>query len=59
MFIKKFREKNGKINHIVTVPKGFSYRPILIHVNSVAEEVIEKDYFCKIIDMETLLNVED
>jgi len=52
------QEVKDKINKL-TVPKGFSYRPVLIHVNGVAEEVVDKDYFCKIIDMETLLNVDD
>lgn len=31
-------------------PKGFSCRPVLIHVNEVSEEVVEQDYFAKIID---------
>jgi AAA+ ATPase superfamily predicted ATPase len=36
-------------------PKGFSYRPILIHVNEVSEEVIDSDFFTKIIDIGGLL----
>lgn len=32
-------------------PKGFSCRPVLIHVNGVSEDVKESDYFASIIDM--------
>lgn len=32
-------------------PKGFSCRPVLIHVNGVTDEVIESEFFDKIIDM--------
>lgn len=31
--------------------KGFSCRPVLIHVNGVTDEVIERDYFSHIIDL--------
>jgi hypothetical protein len=30
-------------------PKGFSIRPVLIHVNGVSEAVVESDFFCSII----------
>lgn len=36
-------------------PKGFSVRPVLIHVNGVNEAVVEADYFAKIIDFGELL----
>ena len=36
------------------LPKGFSVRPILIHVNGVSPGVIEKDYFATIIDFSEL-----
>ncbi len=36
-------------------PKGFSCRPILIHVNGVHEEVRDLDYFFHIIDFSDLL----
>lgn len=49
--IQEVQEKINKLN----VPKGFSYRPVLIHVNGVTEEVVDRDYFCNIIDIETLL----
>jgi AAA+ ATPase superfamily predicted ATPase len=35
-------------------PKGFSYRPVLIHANGVTEEVIDSDYFSTIIDISAL-----
>ena len=37
-------------------PKGYSCRPILIHVNGVNESVSEQDYFAKIIDFGELLH---
>lgn len=38
-----------KINRI-TRPKGFSYRPVLIHVNGVSNDVKDEGFFAKIID---------
>jgi uncharacterized protein len=38
-------------------PKGFSYRPILIHVNGVSEEVLEQNYFAQIIDFSELYQI--
>ena len=40
----------------LTRPKGFSCRPVLIHVNGVSEEVAESNYFASIIDMSELLD---
>ncbi|MBF5059062.1 AAA family ATPase [Candidatus Neptunochlamydia vexilliferae] len=37
------------------IPRHISYRPILIHVGGVTEEVIAKDYFNQIIDWTELL----
>lgn len=37
-------------------PSGFSYRPVLIHVNGVSKKVIDSDYFSNIIDMSELLS---
>lgn len=34
----------------LNMAKGFSYRPVLIHVNGVTKDVIEADYFSDIID---------
>ncbi|MDR3477633.1 MAG: ATP-binding protein [Gammaproteobacteria bacterium] len=32
-------------------PKGFSCRPVLIHVNGISEDVAESNYFSSIVDM--------
>ncbi len=37
-------------------PKGFSCRPVLIHVNGVHEDVEDQQYFSKIIDFGNLLS---
>ncbi|MBF0298734.1 MAG: ATPase, partial [Oligoflexia bacterium] len=37
-------------------PKGFSCRPILIHVNGVTEEVVDSDYFASIVDFANFLD---
>lgn len=37
------------------LPRGFSCRPVLIHVNGVSEAVTDSGYFAKIIDMSELL----
>ncbi len=42
-------EVENKINSL-DLPKGFSVRPVLIHVNGVSDILIEKDYFAHIID---------
>lgn len=39
-------------------PKGFSCRPVLIHVNGVSDDVVDSDYFAAIIDMGELLVTE-
>ena len=44
--IKELQQKIDKLS----IPKHFSYRPVLIHVNGVSEETAESDYFSKIID---------
>lgn len=36
-------------------PKGFSVRPVLIHVNGVMDEVIDRGYFASVIDATTFL----
>ncbi|MCP5506024.1 MAG: AAA family ATPase [Chlamydiales bacterium] len=38
------------------IPKHVSYRPVLIHVGSVKDEVILQDYFDSIIDWTTLIS---
>lgn len=39
----------------IALPRGFSCRPVLIHVNGVTEEVTESDYFSAIIDFSCFL----
>ena len=43
------KEVQQKMNRIVK-PKGFSMRPVLVHVNGVTDAVIESDFFANIID---------
>jgi len=40
------------------MPKFFSYRPVLIHVNGVSEELKEQGYFAAIIDFGKLLETK-
>lgn len=39
----------------LTLPKGFSKRAVLIHVNGVADSLIESDFFAHILDFGALL----
>lgn len=48
------KEVERKIKQLVK-PKGFSIHPVLVHVNGVTEEVIESDFFAKIIDFSDFL----
>lgn len=50
--IKEMEEKRARLK----IPKFFSIRPILIHVNGVQESVISEKYFDKIIDFSELLS---
>lgn len=38
------------------LPRHFSYRPVLIHVNGVREDVADSGFFSEIIDFSQLLN---
>ena len=49
--IEEIEEKKKKL----CIPKHFSIRPVLIHVNGVEDSVLEEDYFDKIIDFSQLL----
>jgi AAA+ ATPase superfamily predicted ATPase len=49
--IEEVQQKIERLN----LPKNFSYRPVLIHVNGVKESVSETGYFSKIIDFGELL----
>ena len=42
-------EMQNKIDRLKR-PKGFSCRPILIHVNGVTDDLFDENYFAKIID---------
>lgn len=39
-------------------PKGYSCRPVLVHVNGVSDDVVDSDYFSAIIDFSTYLDGE-
>lgn len=49
--IKEVQEKVEKLSR----PKGYSIRPVLIHVNGVSDELLAQDYFAHIIDFSLLL----
>ena len=51
---KVIEEVEKKIDALV-IPRHVSYRPVLIHVGGVTDEVIYRDYFHKIIDWSELL----
>ncbi|NGX52533.1 MAG: hypothetical protein KR126chlam5_00836 [Candidatus Anoxychlamydiales bacterium] len=48
------KEVQKKID-LLEYPKGFSCRPVLIHVNGVNDILLEKEYFSHIIDFSDLL----
>ncbi len=50
--IDEVKQKISRLN----IPKNFSYRPILIHVNGVNDAVVDSGYFAKIIDFGQLLS---
>lgn len=47
-------EVNQKMKRLIK-PKGFSCRPVLIHVNGVSDEVLENGFFNNIIDFGELI----
>ena len=49
--IQEVQQKIARLNR----PKGFSCRPVLIHVNGVTEDVVDAGYFAKIIDFSELI----
>ena len=49
--IKEVQQKIDKLKK----PRGFSCRPVLIHVNGVTSDLLEADYFAEIIDFSELL----
>lgn len=48
-------EMEEKISRL-SVPRGFSCLPVLIHVNGVHDRVLDKNYFFKVINFSDLLN---
>lgn len=42
----------------IAIPKYFSYRPILVHVNGVKEEIIENNFFSTVINFGELFKIE-
>jgi len=49
------QEVQEKINQL-KAPRGFSIRPVLIHVNGISEALSDSDYFSQIIDFSQFLN---
>lgn len=49
------QEVQRKIDNLKR-PKGYSCRPVLIHVNGVTDQVIEEDYFASIINVSNFLS---
>lgn len=47
-------ELEEKIKNL-SLPRNFSYRPVLIHVNGVDDEVTSREFFANIIDFSSLL----
>lgn len=46
-------EIQEKINYMKK-PKGFSFRPVLIHASKVSQDVLDSDFFTQIIDFSSL-----
>jgi hypothetical protein len=53
--IQAMDEKLSRLTH----PKGFSYWPVLIHVNGVSEKVEDSGYFTSIINFSDFLKTDD
>jgi uncharacterized protein len=49
--IKEVQQKIDRLKQ----PKGFSCRPVLIHVNGVTNDLVDNHYFAAIIDFSQLL----
>ena len=52
---KKILEEMEKKRKRLLVPRNFSVRPVLIHVNGADESVLDAGYFDKIIDFSQLV----
>ncbi|MGA8163611.1 MAG: ATP-binding protein [Waddliaceae bacterium] len=51
------KETEEKINRL-QLPRGFSCRPVLIHVNGISNTILESDYFSNIIDFSDFLRAD-
>jgi hypothetical protein len=40
----------------ISLPRGFSVTPILIHINGVSDAVLDQQYFSHIIDFSEMLS---
>ena len=40
----------------LSIPRNFSIKPVLIHASEVHDDVIDQDYFSKIIDLSELFD---
>ena len=43
----------------ISMPRYFSYRPVLIHINGVSDAVIDSQYFSHIINFGDFLKIEN
>jgi hypothetical protein len=50
--IKEMEEKRKRLK----LPRQFSIRPVLIHVNGIEDSLLDEGYFAKIIDFSQLLD---
>lgn len=53
--IKEVKEKLARLH----LPRHMSYRPVLIHVNGVREDVVDSGFFAEIIDFSKILETSD
>ena len=54
LFINKVQKKTNSLKY----PKGYSCRPVLIHVNGVSQTVKESELFSQIIDFSDFFKKE-
>lgn len=47
---KEIVDEVGKKIDRLSIPRGFSLRPVLVHVNGVSDQVVEKEFFSHIIN---------
>jgi len=49
------KDMQNKI-HAMCIPKHYSYRIVLIHVNGISEELLDEDYFSYILDFSDFIS---